>query len=324
MTALPGIALLSFAVGVALAVLGGLMALLAQPGERGWGVGGEGRLERLGHPAWALRPLGAGGPAGSGAGAGAGAGPGAGSGAGPGSLELLPGRPLAAAAATFAAGLGGWLLLGGPVAGAVAAIAAMWLLRSRAAARRAALRRRFQDGLEAALETMVASFKAGKGLVQAIEDASREAGAPVSQALRGVLGDYRAGTPLDQALHRLTLAWPFPEVAYLSACLETHLRTGGDVTALLINLGGMVRERRHLVGDLAGRTGEARSTGSLLALLPPALLAYVLWSGPEQVLPLLSSPVGLAAAGYALASWVAGVYVTKRTLDALSREIEEG
>jgi len=188
----------------------------------------------------------------------------------------------------------------------------------------AAARRSFARGLEDALETMVSSLRAGQDVAQAIAEARDRASGPLGGALERVVSSHRAGKPLGECLEDMLREWPTSEVAYFRACLGAHLRTGGDVTALLINLGGVMRERRNLAGDLASRTGEARATAALLALLPPALLTYILLTEPSQLRPLLSSPAGLGLGALAAVSWVIGVAVVRGLLDGLAREIEEG
>jgi len=216
----------------------------------------------------------------------------------------------------------GFVLAGGPVSAAVAGFGAVWAWEAVAREREEAGRRRFGEELEGALEVMVASLKAGRGLVEALEDASLRSAEPVRRVLSEVITAHRAGRPLVEALDEMGRKRPLPELAYLGACLRTHARTGGDVTALLLNLGGVLRERRHLARDLGAKTGEARSTAALLALLPPGLLVYILWAGPGQFKPLLGSTFGVAALAYAAVSWVAGVFLIRRMLATVTHQIE--
>ncbi len=312
--------LAGFGIATGLAVGAGLLAAVVPGGERGWGLGRAARLERLGRPAWAElgssregRPKGRGGSGDKTRAAGA----------------LTAGRlafPSVAGwlAAAAVGALAGGVALGGPGGALAGAVGAAWAWQTRRVAAGVAARRRFQDGLEAALETMVASLRAGRGLVRALEDAAAGASEPLRGALGGLVAAHRAGQPLAAALADLAEDYPLAEVGYVSACLRTHLRTGGDVTALLVNVGGLLRERRQLGRELAARTAEARSTAVLLALLPPAILAYVLWVQPSQLTPLLVSPFGRAALALAAGCWGAGVAVIRRMLAGLGREIEEG
>ncbi|HCW51827.1 MAG TPA: hypothetical protein DGR79_07190 [Clostridiales bacterium] len=307
-----GFTLVSASIGVSVAVLCLLLALAARPGERDWGGRLVGRLETLVGP-----------PRGLGVGRG-----GRRRGGRPGWPEGPPeawsvrGRVAAGAAAAAAGAGAGWMLAGGTVPAVLCGTAAVLAWEARRSAAVRARRRRFRDGLEAMIEVLVASFKAGHGPVQALEEARRRSDGPVRQALDRVLDSFHAGAPLQEALRELARGWPATEAVYLAACLETHLRTGGDVAALLVNLAGVLRDRRQLTGDLAARTGEARSTAVLLGLLAPALLGYILWVEPAQLGPLLTSPVGLAVSVYAAVSWGVGVVVVRRMVEAVAREVE--
>ncbi len=306
-------ALAGLAASAGLAVLAILLGLAARPGERGWGLDGALRLERLSAVA-RPRPVSAG------------AHPRAG-GRGPFPGTSAPRPMLRVATAVLWAGGGallGLVLFHGPLPAALLAGAAASVALARARASRAAERRKLQEGLESALEVMAAALRAGRNLVGALEEAASRSEGPLGSILDGVVAADRAGRSLGSALGDMARSSPLPELAYLGACLQAHARTGGDVTALLINLGGVLRERRRLGRDLEAKTAEARSTATLLALLPLGMGLYILWAGPEQLAPLLGSVSGLAALGYALLSWLAGVVVIRRMLSGLTRQIEGG
>ncbi|MEW6031259.1 MAG: type II secretion system F family protein [Bacillota bacterium] len=312
----------AFGAAVGLAVFCLLVALRSGGGSGVWGGGRAGRLESLLRPVrrLAVTPRTGGFPGGAGPGAAArwlGPGPRGG------------GSPRTAGWPTvvlwgLGGGAAGLVSLGSPVGAVLGGSASVWAYFLRRGAGEQTRMRSFQDGLEATLETMVASLKAGLGVAQALEQAARAGREPVRAALLRVLDLYRAGARLGDALETMTTEWPLPEVRYFAACLATHLRTGGDVTALLVNLGGLLRERRYLERELTARTNEARSTATVLALLPPGLLGYILWAGPTQLESLVSCRVGLLSAGLAAAGWAAGVVVLRRLLGGIRRQIKGG
>ena len=305
------VALLALTASVALAVVCGLAALGTHPGRPGWGGDVDSRLERLASPTWRRRASGAKPTQGGGEDAGE-------------RPEQAPGAALVGLLAPAAVGaLAAWVLSGRGAMVLAGALGLGWLAATRRGRWRAAARRRFAAGLEEALESMVASLRAGRGLTQAVEDAADHSAEPVRSALRDVVIAVRAGQPLTTALAEMARTWPIPEVTYLRACLDTHSLTGGDVTALLLNLGGVLRERRHLSRELGGKTAEARSTAVLLALLPPGLLLYILWVEPGQLAPLLAASFGVAAALYSGISWLAGVMIIRKMLADVERAIEE-
>lgn len=182
--------------------------------------------------------------------------------------------------------------------------------------------RRLLEGLEPMLESLVASLRAGRSLAQALEETAAQCVGPMREVLDEVVTRQRAGMAVSDALAGFKGRWPVPELAYLSACLETHSRTGGDVTALLVNLGGVVRERRQLAGELRGRTSEARFSAVMLALLPLLMLAYILWSEPGQLEPLKQSAFGRMATAVAALLWLAGVAFVRGLIGSVVREVE--
>ncbi len=299
---LAGYAHAAFALSAAAAVFAGLLAAVTWGGEGGWGANPGGRLERLASPPWLRRrveprPWG-------------------------GDRKRAGRRALFLAPVAASGAICGFILAGGVVPAAIVGLGAAWAWEAAERARAEAGRRRFGEELEAALEVMVASLKAGRGLVEALEDASVQSAETVRTVLGEVITTHRAGRPLGEALDEMTRKWPLSELTYLGACLRAHARAGGDVTTLLLNLGGVLRERRRLARDLGAKTGEARSTATVLALLPPGLLAYILWAGPGQLRPLLGSAFGVAALVYAAVSWAVGVLVIRWMLAVVSRQIQ--
>lgn len=317
MNELAGIALPTLAVTAGLAVLSALLALADGSARHGRGGRFGRRLERLARPVWERRfPPGGRRTGGEDHAAAAGLN-------GPDFPKPAWGsRFVALVRATAAGVVAGWVLSGQATVAAMSGVAAIWIAMARWRARNVGRRRRFAAGLEEALEAMVASLRSGQGLTQAVEEAATRSAEPVATALKGVVRAVQTGRPLPVALADLARDWSLPEVSYLSACLDTHLQTGGDVTVLLLNLGGMLRERRHLSRELGARTGEARATATLLALLPPGLLLYMVWFDASQLEPLLVVPFGRAAVIYAAASWLAGVLIIRKMLSALGREVE--
>jgi len=297
-----------FAVSVGLAVLA-VAAALAAGGERGWGPWPGGRLQRLAVPSWHRRRAER-------------------SGRGAGARERL-------SLGAVWAGLAGALVVSalgfGPAAAAGAGALSGWAWTMRVRSGRKAAGRQLGEQLEETLEVIVASLRAGRTLTEALEDGAGRAKGALAGILAAVVSAHRAGRPLDEALKEIEGAGgpggpngpgrP-AELAYLGACLRTHARTGGDVTALLSNLGGVLRERRAAGRELEAKTGEARATAVLLGLLPPGLAVYVLWASPRQLEPLLGSTLGLAALTYAGLSWVVGAAVIRRMLAAVTRQVE--
>jgi Flp pilus assembly protein TadB len=285
-----------------------LAALGAHLGAWDWSDRLDIRLRRLVRSAWEQAP-----------GTGVGAGPKESSQGRPVSMK----GPLSLIALSVAGGIAGWMISGRWCIALGVAIGLGWLVRAGRRGLGPAERRRFGEGLEEALEGMVAALRAGRGLAQAVEDAAERSREPVRSALQDVVLAVRTGRSLASALAEMARRWPVPEATYLVACLETHSRTGSDVTALLVNLAGVLRQRRHLSCELGAKTGEARSTGVLLALLPPGLLFFILWADPAQFASLLQTSFGVVAVVYAAVSWLVGVVVTRKMLAGLEKDIEE-
>ena len=83
------------------------------------------------------------------------------------------------------------------------------------------------------------------------------------------------------------LAW-----VLLAAAVTINRQTGGNLTEVLQNLAGTVRQRREIREEAKSLTAAPRATGYILAILPFAITAYTTAMSPIYREQLLHAPLG--------------------------------
>lgn len=176
---------------------------------------------------------------------------------------------------------------------------------------------KFEEQFEQAAGTLAGGMRAGQSLVQALAATEQEYGPPLGAELRTVLRQYQAGESLDSALAELEHRVVCPETAFFARAIAIQGRTGGSIAGVLTNLARIIRQRRLLRGEVRAKTGEARLTAIVLAILPPLLAAYMFFADRALLAPLVETPLGRGGLVYAAVSWLIGVFVISRMVGSV-------
>jgi len=212
------------------------------------------------------------------------------------------------------------LLLSGPVAALIAALAAWGGGRWWANRRRAELRRAERDGAAEALAVLVAELRAGRPTAVACEGAAEVATGPLAVALRAVGDSARFGADPAACLLAQVDDSAVPELLRaLAACWQVCAGTGSSLAAAVERLGdGLAADRAQQLlvdAELAG----PQATAVLLALLPGVGLLLAAGLGAQPLQLLLHTPVGWACLSGGLLLDAAGLWWTSRLVAAARR-----
>jgi tight adherence protein B len=228
----------------------------------------------------------------------------------------LPLRPIEYialhASGALLVGVAAQLLMGSLLLTAVVVLAAalgpIALLSSLARKRTEA----FQAQLPDVLNLLASSMRAGWGLLQSIGIVVQETGAPAGPEFARVATEARLGLPLEDALDRMAKRVESEDFQWAVTAITIQRSVGGNLAEVLDLVAETVRERSSLRGQITALTGEGRLSAIVLIALP-FLEAIVLWMlNPGYFAKLLSSPIGLGAAGIAIALIAVGTIWLRR------------
>lgn len=146
-------------------------------------------------------------------------------------------------------------------------VASEALLTQRITRRRRAVAEQLAD----TLQLLAATLRAGYGLLHAVEVVSQRAPEPTAQEFRRVVIETRLGRSLPDALTGLAARLDIPDLRWVVQAIAIHQDVGGDLTHVLETVGGTIREREEIRGQVHALSAEGRLSGIVLLALPIVL-----------------------------------------------------
>lgn len=158
-------------------------------------------------------------------------------------------------------------------------LALIFRVRSRRVAK-------FVAQLPDALDIIVRSMNSGHPLATAIALVGREMPDPIGSEF-GILSDQLTfGSELDDAMLRMVDRVGADELNLLAVTVSVQRSTGGNLSEILENLSGMIRDRAMLRNKIRAISAEGRITAMIMAAFP--LLLYLMIS---SLVPTYFDPV---------------------------------
>ena len=209
-------------------------------------------------------------------------------------------------------GLLAWIVLNSWILAAVGAVLG-WLLPDVWVKQTRLMRtRRFRAQLVDVLFTLSSSLRAGLSLGQAFEIVEAEIGPPASQEFGLVVKAHRMGQTLEQALQRLNQRIPCDELQLITTAILVARETGGDITNIITQLVGTIREKKKLGDKVQTLTLQGRLQAYIMSVLPVAFAFVVRSFNPRYFDVMLKDSTGVVALAVAGGLWVVGMVLLMR------------
>lgn len=234
-------------------------------------------------------------------------------------VDLTPGEWVTLRLALIVIPIAGFLVLfsipAGLIVGLVAAAFGFLLpdvyLRTKSARRTEAVGRQLTEFLRLTANAL----RAGFALLQAIEQASRDMGPPLSDELKRLLIDTSMGANTEVALREFADRNGSYEVRAMVTAVLIQRSSGGNLAEVLDNVASTMEERDRIRGDVRTFTAQQRFTGNILAGYPFVLAAFFTLIHPSLMKLLVTEPAGLVMLGIAGLLQLAGFLTIRRILD---------
>lgn len=152
---------------------------------------------------------------------------------------------------------------------------------------------KFNLQLEDALLSMSGSLKAGFSINQALETIANQNRSPISFEFRLLMHEIRLGVSLDTALEKMNKRLDSPDFELIAMAIITARQTGGELTAILERLAGVIRERVRITGRIKALTAQGRLQAVIIGLMPFALFFAMLYVAPDMMNNFFSSVIGI-------------------------------
>lgn len=171
-----------------------------------------------------------------------------------------------------------WVFMQAALIAAVAALLAMVVPFLVLNQRRAARQDLLASQLPEALDFLSRVLRAGHSLSTGLQMMGDELPQPLGAEFRHCYGQHSLGQPLEDCLRDLAVRVDSKDFAFFVTAVLIQRQTGGDLSQVLGNISGMVRQRMRLQQHVKAITAEGRFTGYILCAFPAVLfvVSYIL------------------------------------------------
>ena len=152
---------------------------------------------------------------------------------------------------------------------------------------------KFNEQLEDALLSMSSALKAGFSITQALENVASENRYPISFEFTLLLQELRLGVQFDTALRKMADRLESQDFELVAVAIITARQTGGELTTVLEELAGVIRERIRIMQRVRALTSQGRMQAWLIASVPFVLMFAMTRLAPDLMDAFFGSFVGI-------------------------------
>ena len=97
------------------------------------------------------------------------------------------------------------------------------------------------------------------------------------------------GVTLSEALERLVVRMPLPEVKFLAIVISISTTSGGNLSEALGNLSQVLRDRFGMKLKVKALSAEAMASAMVLGSLPIAVVTLITLTSPDYLTPMIDT-----------------------------------
>jgi tight adherence protein B len=166
-----------------------------------------------------------------------------------------------------------------------------------------------------ALALLSNSIKAGFGLMQALDMASKETAHPLGTELKRTMADIHIGSGTEEALLNLAKRSGSDDLDIVITAMLIQQTTGGNLAEILDNVAHTMRERIRIRGEIKTLTSQQLLTGFVIGGLPFAMVVLFWLMNPDYMRPLFTTTIGYVMLAGAAVLEFFGVMLIRKILD---------
>jgi tight adherence protein B len=183
----------------------------------------------------------------------------------------------------------------------------VWLSRKRSKRQRL-----LAEQLPEALDFLSRILKAGHSLSTGLQMMADELPQPLAGEFRRAYDQHSLGSPMDECLKETAKRIESTDFAFFVTAVLIQRQTGGDLSEVLNNISGMIRQRIRLQQHVKAKTAEGRFTGYILSAFPAVMFVVAYMLNPEYAGVLIKTSLGLTLLGTAFGLQMMGLYFIKK------------
>ena len=173
--------------------------------------------------------------------------------------------------------------------GAVIGAAIPWImLKTRQSYRAKALNAQIPE----AMDMLASALRSGFSFLRGLQLIASQMHPPISEEFFQVVEEVQFGASVSEALDNLIDRTKDYDLELAVSAVQTQLEIGGNLAEILDNIGGMIRERVKLSGEIAAATTEGRMSAAILLALPFGIAFAMSITTPGYMDPLFNTDLG--------------------------------
>lgn len=145
-----------------------------------------------------------------------------------------------------------------------------------------------------AIDLISTALRTGFSFLRAVQLIGSQMQPPIADEFRRLGAEVQMGMSTEDALNNLVERTRCYDLELLVAAVQIHLTVGGNLSEVLDNISGTIRERVRLQGEIAAATAEGRMSAAVLLAMPFAIAIVINIINPGYIRPLFTTPIGLA------------------------------
>jgi tight adherence protein B len=166
-----------------------------------------------------------------------------------------------------------------------------------------------------ALEDMIRLLKSGMPVTEAISMVAREYSGPIGEEMERVYNAQKLGETLPDAVQKMTLRVPLPEVQMFATAITIQVQTGSSLSEVLGNLSGVIRGRFALKRKIQALSSEARISAMIIGSIPIILTGVLYLVNRDYIMLLFTDPTGKMLTGIAVGMMLVGAAVMRQMIN---------
>ncbi|WP_373484183.1 type II secretion system F family protein [Acetobacterium sp.] len=152
----------------------------------------------------------------------------------------------------------------------------------------------FEQQLIDAISIMSSCLKAGLTFQQALVSISTEMPNPISEEFGRVVKELKLGSSIETSLTRLSDKIGSQNFMMIVSAILIQRQTGGNLSEILTNISGTIKERFKIKNEIKVLTATARTSGLVVGLMPVVIILVFMLFNPDYVTIFFESNLGIA------------------------------
>lgn len=220
-------------------------------------------------------------------------------------LQMMVGAAVLAFAVIF-------LLSASLLAAGVAGVLACYAPLAVVTAKRNRRQRTLAGQLPEALDFLGRILKAGHSFSTGLQMLGTELPHPLAAEFSRGYDQHSLGVSVEDALKEMATRIDSSDFAFFVTATLIQRQTGGDLSEVLGNISGMIRQRSRLQQQVKAKTAEGRFTGYILSAFPGVMFVIVYSMNPDYASVLVNTTEGMVLLGIAFGLQILGLFAIKK------------